>query len=310
MTFYPASSACHVSVCITIDPTPVRNLVFLHQIQCARGVPFTINGKPESIPDLSDRIIREYGITSAITSSSAYLLEINTFGDRSDSSNITDWEAKCFYGMLTGDEGWSHVPAELARTRMDSSWTSRDFVKVIVFANNYVLLNLNRNKTHAHYMEVEHGFADHYWGALNPYFTLDAETAGVNHGVFFSVETGMIIKTTTDRLLNSRPDLTKKTGVFIRDEIIRNKKYRADMIRTLNKVEMVNISELGELDTLIVQSLGATQRVESIRYLLELLESDLDLMYQTSTNRFVNLLTVLGLLFALLQVVLAILPLT
>lgn len=308
LCFYPGSFACQVTVSITLDPTPVRNCVFLHQIQCARGVPFDVNGEQISIPDLNDRILQQYGIRSAVTSSSAFLIEVNTFGNRTDSSDITDREARCFYGMLTGDEGWSHVPAELARARMDSSWTSRDFVKLIVFANNYVLLNFNRDKTHDHYMQVEHGFADHYWGGLNPYFTMDADTAGVNHGVYFSVETGMIIKTTTDRLLNSRPDLTKKNGLFIRDEIMRNKKFRADMIRTLNKVEMVNISELGELDTLVVQSLGATQRVESIRYLLELLESDLDLMYQTSTNRFVNLLTILGLLFALLQVVLAIFP--
>ena len=77
------------------------------------------------------------------------------------------------------------------------------------------------------------------------------------------------------------------------------------MIETLNKVEMVNISELGELDALIVRSLGVSQKIDSIRGLLELLESDLDLAYQTKTNQMVNLLTILSVGLAAVQVILA-----
>lgn len=40
-----------------------------------------------------------------------------------------------------------------------------------------------------------------------------------------------------------------------------------------------------------------------MKYLLELLESELDLLYQTSTNRLVNTLTILGLVLAFLQLV-------
>ena len=43
--------------------------------------------------------------------------------------------------------------------------------------------------------------------------------------------------------------------------------------------------------------------VERIKYLLELLESELDLLYQTSTNALVNILTVAGLLLSAIQVV-------
>ena len=42
--------------------------------------------------------------------------------------------------------------------------------------------------------------------------------------------------------------------------------------------------------------------IEKIKYLLELLESELDLLYQTSTNRLINLLTIAGLVLAAIQV--------
>ena len=81
------------------------------------------------------------------------------------------------------------------------------------------------------------------------------------------------------------------------------------MIRMLSKVDTISISELGELDDLVVRELGVSERIESVRNLLELLESNLDLMYSTNTNHMVTLLTVIGLVFALIQVVIGLITL-
>ena len=51
------------------------------------------------------------------------------------------------------------------------------------------------------------------------------------------------------------------------------------------------------------ENLDASQKIESIRSFLELVESDLDLLYSTTTNRMVTILTILGLLFALIQTI-------
>jgi len=40
--------------------------------------------------------------------------------------------------------------------------------------------------------------------------------------------------------------------------------------------------------------------IEKIKYLLELLESELELLYQNSTNRLVNILTIAGLLLTVI----------
>ena len=307
LTVYPKLSVCQVSVCLCLEDTPVRAFVWLHQIQTSDGTLFQGEKGEISIPGICRETLEKYGIRSAAPASNAIITELNRLGDCQGAEELGDDEARCLYGVLSGDEGWKHVPAAMARQRMDSSWSSRDFVKVVAFAGNFLVLNLNRQEVYRDYIAKQHVFADRYWGGLNPYFTMDADTAGVNHGVYFSVETGMVVQTLTDRFLNSRPDVLHKSGLSLRREIKANKRYRAEMIRTMNMVERVTITELGELDGLVMRALDTLGRIESIRNLLELLESDLDLMYQTNTNRMVNILTVLGLVLALAQVILAIL---
>ncbi|MBO4360018.1 MAG: hypothetical protein J5822_03990, partial [Eubacteriaceae bacterium] len=168
---------------------------------------------------------------------------------------------------------------------------------------------LNRDDTFRDYLAQQYRFQYRYYGGINDYFTLDSATAGVNHGLFFSIETGLIVKTATDKMLLDRPNLDKSQGLILSDEIKASKRRRLDMIRMLNRVETVSISELGELDTLVLRQLNTSERVESIRNLLELLESDLDLLYSTNTNRMVTFLTLLGLLFALIQIILGVIPL-
>ena len=67
------------------------------------------------------------------------------------------------------------------------------------------------------------------------------------------------------------------------------------MISTLNRVENIDMTELGELEKVILTSQQITPIIDKIKYLLELLESELDLMYQTRTNTIANILAVLGL---------------
>lgn len=284
-------------------------MTYLHHIQCSPAENFMSGERRLSIPGACGTLLKRYGFYDPTLGETGYVLEVNRFGDRIHALGLSANEMKCFYGMLTGDEGYVHVPVQLARDRMDQSWSSRDFVKAVVFNNSYLLINLNRDDTFRDYLARQYGFQYHYYSGINDYFTMDASTAGVNHGLFFSIETGLIVKTATDRMLEDRPDLDKPQGLILSDEIKDNKKRRIAMIKMLNRVETVSISELGELDTLVLRQLNTSERVESIRNLLELLESDLDLLYSTTTNRMVTFLTILGLMFALIQVIVGIIPL-
>ena len=227
-------------------------------------------------------------------------------GDHQKPDHFSDMEKKLLYGILTGDEGFKHVPLALAERRLSQSWSSRDFVKVIAFSNNIRSINLNRSRTLDSYIQWQKDFAFHYYGGLNDYFSMNSSTGGINHGIFHSMETGLMIKSVTDMLMNRRPDIADRKGRLTHSIINANKLYRADMVRTLNKLEMIGISELGELDSLVAANLNVSQRVQNLQEILELLESELDLMYSTNTNTMVTWLTVVGLFFSLMQVILAI----
>ena len=303
VSLYPGNGVAQVSVNLSLEDAPCDDFIYLHQVLCAKDDLFLIDGEPGSLPGFCEKILKECGLKNPDQGPVSVITELNRFGTCRDPLDLSLDDQRCLYGMLTGDEGYLHVPEALVEERMKQNWTSRDFVRVIAFSGNYLLLNFNRSETYADYIDYQKPYADHYFGELNEYFTMDAPTAGVNHGLFFSVESAQLIHTITRRLMGSSSQPAATHGFFVTDDIKRNKQIRADMIRTLNKLDQVNITELGALDNLVVRNLGIQEKVESIRKLLELVESDLKLLYDTTTSRMVTLLTILGLLFALIQTI-------
>jgi hypothetical protein len=73
----------------------------------------------------------------------------------------------------------------------------------------------------------------------------------------------------------------------------------------LEKVEQTQIAEIGELSSILLASQHIIPIVEQVKYLLELLEGDLTLIYSERNNILMTVLTVLGLLLASWQIFLA-----
>lgn len=233
------------------------------------------------------------------------MIEINRFGAMDNVAVIMQQEKKRMYGIISGDEGWNYIPEALAETRIQSAWSSRDFVEFITFGSNFLLLNLLHSPAAQQYRENQLRFGSSYYGGMNPYFALDPVVAGVNHGIIYAVELVMAIKTIAHRILEFQASFQQnRTGNF-REDIRRTKDYRRELIDTLNRVEHIDMTELGELEKVILSSQQITPVIDKIKYLLELLESELDLMYQTRTNTIVNLLTVMGLLLTVGGTILA-----
>ena len=74
-------------------------------------------------------------------------------------------------------------------------------------------------------------------------------------------------------------------------------------------MENLEISEIGEMEKVLLESQQINPIIEKIKYLLDLVESELDLLYQNSTNRLINILTVLGLILSVAGVVTQVIPL-
>ena len=94
----------------------------------------------------------------------AHLIEINRFGAMDDVAVIMQQEKKRMYGIISGDEGWNHIPEALAETRIQSAWSSRDFVEFITFGSNFLLLNLLHSPAAQQYRENQLRFGSSYYG--------------------------------------------------------------------------------------------------------------------------------------------------
>ncbi len=298
--FYDAS-VMGVSLNTSVEVTSVDDLIYMRQIFLS-GMSVSADGK--SITQLVDSAIEPIGQT-VHRAQNAYLVEINDYFGKDSIDDIFEKDKCAIYGMLTGDEGYEYVAKDIVDARMQKHWSTREFVKAIIFRNNFMLFNLNQAGAIEAYKKHQERFGTEFYGAPNPYFFTDSATAGVNHGLMFSVEVGMVAKTITSSVLDRQALSSKSHSKNISAEIRKGKELRRDLILTLNRLEDIGMAEMGELDSLIIDDLDVEPLVEKIKYLLELLESDLDLLYQTSTNKLVNILTVAGLLLSLIEIAIA-----
>jgi len=299
MTLYHDSNVCQVGVYFTVEAATPQELIYLRQI-FGSSTPVTKDGT--SISGLADRLFAPMG-ASTEEAETGYTLEITDFYGEESLEDVLRENAQVTYGMLTGDEGYEYVPLGLAKKRIASCWGSRDFFSAIAFRNNFLLFHLVNGSRAEAYRDYQTKFGTTYYGSPNPYFFMNSRTACVNHGLFFSAETGLVAKTICSHVLNHQSKLSHETHLKVRESIQTTKELRRDLIVTLNRLESIGIAELGELDRLIMSGLEIDPMVEKIKYLLELLESELDLLYQTSTNTLVNILTVVGLLLSVAQVI-------
>ncbi len=296
MTVFPNYDAVQVCVCLSIKDAEVDDYVYFRHVQ-GNGAKLTnCDGRQLSVKDIFNEASGCLGrkITDV---EETYLLEIKKYGDYEDADSLIKNEAVKLYGIMTGDEGWRNVPEDLAVARMENCWGSRDFIRFISFGANSVFINFSHSYLNDEYRENRRKFDARFYGDMNPYFLLDSNTAGINHGILFSMELVMVIKTICNRILRRQANYyIGGQGSKMQSEIRKLKAYRGELITTLNKVENLAISEIGELERVMLVSQQIEPIIEKIKYLLELLESELDLMYQTSTNRLVNFLTVVGLI--------------
>ena len=302
MTVFPQSDTVQVCVCLSVKDGTADDFVYLRQVQGNGALLTNSDGRKISVREIFREVSGCLGrkVTDVIET---YLLEVKQLGIYENVEEILEKEKKLIYGMMTGDEGWAHVPEKLAEERLANRWGSRDFMRLVSFGANSVFLNLFDSSDAVSYRAGRMDYDHNFYGDMNPYFEMNSDIAGVNHGVLFSAELVMVIKTICNRILRRQADYyTGGQSSKLRAEIHKIKAYRGELITTLNRVENLEISEIGEMERILLTSQQIDPIIEKVKYLLELLESELDLLYQTSTNRLINLLTVAGLVLAAIQV--------
>ena len=127
----------------------------------------------------------------------------------------------------------------------------------------------------------------------------------VNHGILFSVEFAMMLRALINEVLAFQSEYKNKKFVSYYKRIRETRELRRKIIKVLEKVEETQIAEIGELSAILLSSQHVVPIVEQVKYLLELLEGDMSLIYSEHNNNLVTVLTVLGLLLAIWEVLLS-----
>lgn len=264
---------------------------------------YDFGGKKNSCTSLAGMISDNLKLSYPLETS--YLCEITKFGDYRDIEAIEEEHSKLLYGLLTGDEGYEFVPQDLVKERLSTHWGSRNFIRIYASRQSFLFLNLLDTPYQIDYLKRQNQYGTDVYGGINPYFELRECPLTVNHGILFSVEFVMILRALINDILSFQTEYKsyKKLSYYKRIREIRD--YRRRIIQVLEKVEQTQIAEIGELSAVLLTSQHITPIVEQVKYLLELLEGDLSLIYSERNNTLVTVLTVLGLLLAAWQIVLA-----
>lgn len=301
LSYFEGSDIISISFHYSLSDATTDKIIAIRQSGVNKKYQFA--DKTYSCFELAEKIRVALGLSQHVEIS--YLCEITKFGDYTDIDDIEKDETGLLYGILTGDEGYDFVPEHLAQERLKSSWGSRDFIRIYASRQAFLFLNLLNTPKHVAYLERQTQFGTQIYGGCDPYFYMGECPLTVNHGILFSVEFVMMLKALINEVLTFQTEHSKKKFSSYYRRISATRELRRKIIKVLEKVERTEISEIGELSAMLMISQHIAPIVDQVKYLLELLEGDLTLIYSEQNNMLVTILTVLGLILAFWQILLA-----
>ncbi|MBQ1375169.1 MAG: hypothetical protein IIY69_02695 [Clostridia bacterium] len=257
-----------------------------------------------SFDELSGRLCGELGVEFKPVCKS-FLLEITHMSPHYDTADeLESAEMPLLYGLLSGDEGYAFVPQSVKLGGLAHTWGSRSYMRLYAYDEAFLFINLLDSRERSRYLMRQDEFGGKIYGGVDDYFKMGSCPLTVNHGILFSVEFVMALKALINGVSAYRNRSRQHTSFYRR--IKEAGDYRRRVLSVLQKAEGVEISEIGALGKVIQDSQRISPLVEKVKYMLELLEADLNLMYSERNNILITFLTVLGLLLAFMQVILAV----
>ncbi len=263
------------------------------------------DGTSRSFHDFAGSICRKLGIYEKPTGKSI-LIEITGMEENyRTAAELEEAEAPLLYGIISGDEGYAFVPEKTVKDGLRFSWGSREFIRLYAFGEAFLFINLIGSSERSEYLDRQEIFGNKTYGGVNDYFYMGSCPLTVNHGMLFSIEFVMILKALINGVKEYQGQYEVNRKPFYK-RIKETNDYRTRVLTVLQKADNIEISEMGALERVLQESQRIDPLVDKVKYMLELLESDLNLLYSERSNSLITLLTIVGLLFALIQIILAI----
>ena len=197
------------------------------------------------------------------------------------------------YGLLVGDEGYEYIPKELAFKRISQfHWGTRQFVYIFAYGSNSILLNF---KAHASsgiaYIERQKEWSEMFYDHnRNLYFSMSPCIAGIDHGLFRSIERNIIVYYENDYISK----IDQSSAIHL------NKK-RNKILLFLYKTTTA-LDEINDLFHVISQASGTADTIETIKQRLSLRSEEKTLKNQRDNNGIMLTLTFTSLILGFLAI--------
>ncbi|MEV6910464.1 hypothetical protein [Amycolatopsis sp. NPDC051071] len=212
-----------------------------------------------------------------------------------------------FYGMATGDEGWRFVPREVAREALGPSWGTRSFVAAYTMAAGIVCLNSKDSD----YVEQQGELMRGPFGADDPYFGIDSEVGGLDHGMLFILERVLIRMALADQWLrNAQREMqalaAKKLGVMKKPPN-RTRLLRGSLDDILEMLHSALPPEVDSLERRLVTSMGVERIIAQLDRQAEAIDEETRYSYENTVSARVTRLTVVTVVLTVVTIVLGVL---
>ncbi|MFI6307441.1 hypothetical protein ACIBCH_36620 [Amycolatopsis thailandensis] len=197
-----------------------------------------------------------------------------------------------FYGMATSDEGWRFVPREVAREALGPSWGTRSFVAAHTMAGGIVCLNSKDSD----YVERQDELMRGPFGAAEPYFGIDSDVGGLDHGMLFILERVLIRMALADQWLASMKQAGSRTRLL-----------RGSLDDILEMLHSVLPPEVDSLERRLVTSMGVERIIAQLDRQAEAMDEETRYSYENTVSARVTRLTVVTVVLTVVTIVLGVL---
>ncbi|UMP04017.1 hypothetical protein [Amycolatopsis sp. EV170708-02-1] len=197
-----------------------------------------------------------------------------------------------FYGMATSDEGWRFVPREVARDALGPSWGTRSFVAAYTMAGGIVCLNSKDSE----YVEQQAELMRGPFGDAEPYFGIDSEIGGLDHGMLFILERVLIRMALADQWLASMKTAGSRTRLL-----------RGSLDDILEMLHSVLPPEIDSLERRLVTSMGVERIIAQLDRQAEAMDEETRYAYENTVSARVTRLTVVTVVLTVVTIVLGVL---
>ncbi|HVW41450.1 MAG TPA: hypothetical protein VHC18_08885 [Amycolatopsis sp.] len=201
------------------------------------------------------------------------------------------------YGLAEGDEGWRFVSQDWAAARLGPHWGSRELFAAYATDNGAVCVN---NKG-SEYVEHQRRFTQRHRGAEEPFFTLDSDVAGLDHGILLFVERVLMQLARAEAWLRqARSVLPRGPGGVLATSGQSLRRSLNDVVRLL---DLLVPPELGSLERRLEASMGLERLVTRLDRQAEAIDEESRHLYQVRMNVLIAILTCVTIVLAVAQVV-------